>query len=81
MTRSVIAPSCLVITDEAVLSGAIQTAHMTKLAVVRALFVLTAPQCIVGAHFAAALSQRDTRARRSQVGRTGASESRCSRRP
>lgn len=70
VTRSEIAPSCFVITDEAVLSGAIQTAHMTKLAVVHALFVLTAPQWIVGAHFAAAWSQRDTRARRSQVGRT-----------
>lgn len=55
MTRSEIAPSCLVITDEAVLSGAVQTAHMTKLAVVHALFVLTAPQWIVGAHFASGL--------------------------
>lgn len=54
VTRSEIAPSCFVITDEAILSGAIQTAHMTKPAVVHALFILTAPQWIVGAHFAAA---------------------------
>lgn len=54
VTRSEIAPSCFVITDEAILSGAIQTAHMTKPAVVHALFILTPPQWIVGAHFAAA---------------------------
>lgn len=54
VTRSEIAPSCFVITDEAALSGAVHTAHMTKLAVVHALFVLTAPQWIAGAHFAAA---------------------------
>lgn len=35
VTRSEILPPCFIITDEAVLSGAIQTAPMTKLAVVR----------------------------------------------